>query len=415
MGDKKRLLIVAGSGATVEFSMPSVDGVHDILLRSALNDFSLSSERGTSLYGHLYDEIARYWALNLPIGQHRKPNYEDALYALYELSAAHPAGVYTGPLGAFVGIRHLPDVIYSGKQTQVSESILAHMGRHLVDTLVDDLRRRCTAEQVGRGELRGFLSNLREKFDISVATTNYDNLLHQALPGIETGFDRDDDGRFKPMRLLKRSSWQCFLHLHGSVHFDMDLDQGDIHAIHWRDDLTEPFHPNAWGRTSYKTREGMSFPTSGIIAGYGKPAQLQRFPFRIYYSELDRLICDSDAVLFLGYGFGDLHLNLAFSGFRDGRDRRVVVIDYADDHVLNACAGFGDGPRQSMRALGIFQTHPSKMWSLGCNIPDRVGPIKEARDFERSIDASFPLAIWYGGMLQACKYSDKIAAELSGG
>jgi SIR2-like domain len=121
----------------------------------------------------------------------------------------------------------------------------------------------------------------------------------------------------------------CLLHLHGSVHFDMNLTAKGLHDIVWQDDLNKQFHQNSFGRDSVQTTEGNEFPTSSIIVGYGKTEQIQRAPFRTYYSDLVRLVHESDAVLFLGFSLIDSHVSQAFTDYRDGRDRPVVFIDYA--------------------------------------------------------------------------------------
>jgi hypothetical protein len=76
--------------------------------------------------------------------------------------------------------------------------------------------------------------------------------------------------------------------------------------------------------------EGISYPTSPIVAGYGKTQQILRQPFRTYFAQVSRLVHEADSLLFLGYGFSDLHLNVAFSEVRD-RHRPVVVVDWAAD------------------------------------------------------------------------------------
>jgi len=76
--------------------------------------------------------------------------------------------------------------------------------------------------------------------------------------------------------------------------------------------------------------EGTAYPTSTIVAGYGKTQQIVRQPFRTYFAQVNRLIQEADSLLFVGYGFGDLHLNAAFSEVRDRR-RATVVVDWADD------------------------------------------------------------------------------------
>jgi len=156
--------------------------------------------------------------------------------------------------------------------------------------------------------------------------------------------------------------------------------------------------------------EGISFPTSTIIAGYGKPIQMLRRPFRTYYSELDGLVNDCDAILIAGYGFGDNHLNIAFKRFRDERCRPVVVIGWADDNAMTVSGhGWNDIDSCDNRIFSSFATaHDSMRW-LGKSIPSTVKLIKQDKKFEYSENSKTPLSLWYSGMLCAC---DKILARL---
>lgn len=130
--------------------------------------------------------------------------------------------------------------------------------------------------------------------------------------------------------------------------------------------------------------------------------QLLRRPFRTYYSELDRLVVSSDAVLFAGYGFGDRHLNLAFEGFRDSRRRPVAIIEYARDGAMTVGSAILDQPNRRVNTiLRIFQTDFSSMSWLGYTIPNMVNDLKKAKEFEICNDPNTPLSAWYNGMLTA--------------
>ena len=258
---------------------------------------------------------------------------------------------------------------------------------------------------------------LGKEFDISVVTLNYDDVVYRAAPRLETGFD--SGGRFVDDRIAQRHAWPCILHLHGSVHFDMRDDHADfmgfggLHDIHWQDNLDGQFHQNAEGRSSFVTVEGTDFPTSAIAAGYGKTTQILRRPFRTYFAEVDRLVGGCDAVLFLGYGFSDIHLNLAFERFRDARRRPVVVIDFANDDAMTAGGvEMSDRHQTASRVSGLLRTNQRSMTWLGHVAPDTVAALKAAQEFEISSDPDTPLAIWYNGMLAACDNADKVLARL---
>jgi len=126
MSAKRKLIIVAGAGSSLEFGMPSVEDVHKILLKSAAQNYSLASDPAKNLYGYLSEEVERYLSSNMTLKLYKKPNFEDILYLSYAL-----AGIYSAasPLGAFIGIRRFPEVIEVGQ----SKPVDAHMLRTSVN------------------------------------------------------------------------------------------------------------------------------------------------------------------------------------------------------------------------------------------------------------------------------------------
>jgi hypothetical protein len=155
--------------------------------------------------------------------------------------------------------------------------------------------------------------------------------------------------------------------------------------------------------------EGTAYPTSIFVAGYGKTQQILRQPFRTYFAQVNRLIHEADSLLFIGYGFGDLHLNAAFSEVRD-RHRPAVVIDWADDN---------EDPlpfRRDAWTYNLFKTLPGnahRMSSLGRTVPAMISDLKAANEVECSYDTNYPLAVWYNGLLAACKNVSKLRPHLT--
>lgn len=416
MTKKKKLLVVTGAGSSLEFGMPSVNRIHSDFLKWAQDNFRLATDPSGNLYSYLYEEVVRYQETHVAAHLRNSPNFEEILYIIYALAATYPAQAFTSGFGAFVERRNFPDILQAGRVTSVDGNALRWLASSLVDELLTDFRKRCIDERKSPSSnflaYQSLFETLQSEFEVSIATTNYDDLGRRALPTAETGFDTEGNGNFSPSRLFDRSAWSCLLHLHGSVHFDMRNGGIGLHTIHWQEDLEAQFEQNSAGRSGTPVKEGDSFPTSSIIAGYGKTAQIQGVPFRTMYSELDRLAHQTDAVLFLGYGFGDAHVNNAFSLFRDSRNRPVVLIDYADDHVTTANAGFGDESPAATEALRLFQTNFRSMKWLGIVSAGEVRELKAARDFDRSDDPTRRLSIWYGGMHAACIDANKVLAEL---
>lgn len=410
--DRRKLLVIVGSGASIDFGMPCVPQVGEFLRIAAQPNFSLRADRGSNLYRYIEQQIAEYWRAHVPPHLGKTPQFEDVLYAIFALAAAFPAGRYTSALGALIGLRALPELANPiGGRTQVDGHLVSHLGGAMVDALLDEFRKRCRTLAAGKPEqLRkagAFFEALSEQFEIAVVTLNYDDVVYRSFQGTETGFD-PVTGRFDEIRILQRSTWPCFLHLHGSVHFDMREGEG-LHDIHWNEDLEGPFQQNAWGRSGLSSPEGAEFPMSSIIAGYGKTTQILRRPFRTYYGELDRLAVDCDAALFMGYGFGDIHLNMAFERFRNGRRRPAVVIDYAPDSAMTAGGvEWNEMHKAVTSAMGVLDTRQKSMRWLGHEAPGTVGELKKLKAFEFSSDPETPLAIWYDGMIGACEHPQKV-------
>jgi hypothetical protein len=59
MESKRKLLVVAGAGSSIDFGMPSVDAVGQVLRQAALPDFQLADDPSRSLYDHIRDAIIK--------------------------------------------------------------------------------------------------------------------------------------------------------------------------------------------------------------------------------------------------------------------------------------------------------------------------------------------------------------------
>src|ERR1700733_5585115 len=376
---KRKLLVVVGAGASIDWGMPSVNAVTDILSAAAQERYPLFTDPNTNLYRYFETTIAADWQAEDPRHLQTAPNFVEHLYAVFALAAAFPAGRFTSALGAFVSPKPLPDVSWFGgcQRKPVGSDLLREFGHFLVDSLLDEFRNRCrtvASEKAAElAKMDAVFTALRNSFDIAVVTLNYDDIIYRSAPGLETGFD--GNGTFIAERLIERPAWPCILHLHGSVHFDMRENARDfrLHEIHWTDNLHGQFNQNAAGRSSFHSVEGTDFPTSSIVAGYGKTTQILRRPFRTYFAEVDRLVSECDAALFLGYGFSDIHLNLAFENFRDARRRPVAVIDYADDQAMTASGlEMADKHQTASSVLGLLRTSKRSMTWLWAHPPDHV-------------------------------------------
>jgi hypothetical protein len=217
---KKKLLIVAGAGASIEFDMRSVKDVGDLLTREAQMRFPLANDPTRNLYSWLVDEVTAYWGTVANPLLCKTPNFEDIMYAVFLLSAAYPNGVFTSPLGALVDTKSFPDILWCGRQQRpVDKDVWRELGSFLSDTIIDTFRDKCSqldepANKAKVDEVRAFFRALSKRFHLAIVTLNYDDIIYRSTSGLTTGFG--DDSCFRDELLLCRRRWPCILHLHGS-------------------------------------------------------------------------------------------------------------------------------------------------------------------------------------------------------
>jgi hypothetical protein len=107
---QRKLLVVVGAGASVDFGMPSVNDVADILSAGAQDRYPLFADSSTTLYKYFENTVLTDWQAKVPLHLQRTPTFEEILYVVFALAATFPAGRFTSALGAFVTVNSLPDI-----------------------------------------------------------------------------------------------------------------------------------------------------------------------------------------------------------------------------------------------------------------------------------------------------------------
>ncbi|WP_321897214.1 SIR2 family protein [Burkholderia cepacia] len=408
---KKKLLITGGAGASIDFGLPSVSAVDKLLDQHAGQHYPLAAAPDSNLYRYCRDAIDLYYGGAPKPALRKWANFEEVLYQINLLIPYVSDPLRLHGSNTLLRTAFLPDVMQFGRTlSPANENILRGLTDTLMDALVDHFIDACatasTAKAAEIAELGQFLSALREEFDIGIVTLNYDNLFTQALPGLHTGFNAA--GEFDPMSVLTRTGWDFIYHLHGSVHFAMTGVAHNMHGISWTATPSKDNTVHARGRNSQDSMEGTTYPMSPFVAGYGKTQQILRQPFRTYFAQVNRLVHEADSLLFLGYGFGDLHLNAAFTEVRN-RHRPIVLVDWVADSQDSLPF------RQDTWTYNLFRTLPGNahaMTSPGHSAPADIADLRANRELEVSTDPNYPLAVWYNGMLEGCWHPQKILQHL---
>jgi hypothetical protein len=416
---RKKLLIINGAGASLDFGMLGVAQIDSRFETWAQELVPLSDDSDKSLYSWVKEQLESYCSRNTNNWKDRIINFENILYTLQflsELGNDRQRQHFNQRLNPFIDLRPFPTVVRYGGTKAADGDDFRLLHTQLVDRLLIEMRKQCSTlasdKPAELEQLGSFLGSLRQQFELGIINLNYDNVLTTAMPDLRTGFD-PSTGLFDRAQLY-RSDWHFCYHPHGSVHFDMHGGKDtEMHKIVWNSDLTTTFKGNASGRSGNFTGEGMMHLTSSIIAGLDKANQVLREPFAQYYMLLDRLLYESDAILFIGYGFGDWHLNKLFPFIRydPTKTRKVVILDWA-----NKDTG-GLYYRHDAWSSALFQTIPFNGRKMGIGKQQFTEPkpavyFKNRKLLEKSADPDHPLAVWYNGLLAACAHADLIQKEL---
>lgn len=414
----KKLLVITGAGASLEFGMPSVKIIDELFEKWALEILPLKNSSCESLYTWVKQKLDSYFSKNLNNRKEYLLNFENILFtiqSIYSISKDKEYSHFNNRLNSFIQIDEFPEVVKFKKEKKADSFDFHFLHSYLVDKLLESFRDKCNSLTKTKSAeislLKSFFDTLKTKFELGFINLNYDNVILSTLQNLRTGFD--NNGKFK-RALVHKPSWDFCYHLHGSIYFDMKGgdDNTEMHKICWNSDLTSVFSQNSSGRSGNTTSEGVDHLSSNIITGLDKSNQLLREPFCSYFMQLDRLTYEADAILFLGYGFNDLHLNNIFPFIRYDKDkiRKVVIVDWASDNED------GLNFRHDGWSHGLFMTLPFNGYEMGTgknSLPQPAIHFKRKKTLEKSKNPDLPVAIWYNGLLEGCKNAKKILKELT--
>lgn len=397
MKRKKKLLVLAGAGASVDLGMPATQQIHDLFQSWAQYEFPLAEKCESNLYSYITEQITEYYNKNQKDGLRKKVNFEETLYVILQLSKCIADNNFTNPLLAFISCRETPPVYHHGAKSRVDGFLLYWLAATLIDKLLDYFRNKCKAVDCESENFKkhiSFWNKLHRDYSLGIYNLNYDNLILQALPEIETGFSKPS-GLFNPRALMHAISWNFCYHIHGSVHFDM-RNSNSMHRIYWQHDLNTQFAQNSIGRNAQATQEGYDFPTSVIVAGYEKLHQIRREPFRSYYNCLERAIFEADAILLVGYGMADEHINGIFEEYFEKNPRKPVLIatlsEANHDPIPFRCDPWIDN------LCKIFHVNAHDFSCKGHSAPADIYSLKRKNLCEINIKNE-SIAVWHNGVL----------------
>jgi hypothetical protein len=354
---RKRVVVLMGAGASIEYKAPSTAGLTDAIERAVMADPSMKHTGADAAFANIKGGLQGY--LSEP------PNFEQIYHCAHELLSMDAPTP-----GAFDEFRPLLYPFMANK-TGISKEALRALVDKMAGVIFAEVSAACANNPLSLTPLIDFISSLRADYITRIYTTNYDDFLHQAAPDLYTGFGQNPSSapkRFELDSFREARDRHSVLYLHGSVHMGFALPgpESDIGELSWFDDRTEALKHSNFSGSGVRQMDGTEFSRTAVITGLDKLSRLQQRPLSHFYPALaDDLMC-ADAIFVIGSGLADLHLN---TWLREARSRNprppILFVDWWKDGFLSTAFELGRKEIEMFHALGIHIRDPQDATDLG--------------------------------------------------
>lgn len=314
--EKPRVLVLAGAGASVEYGTPATVDFGEIIDNAVNEDEYCIQVGGRDAYFTIKSQLRDYY------GSKDEANFERIYHVLHELYALR---LNRDAVSRFRPVMY-PFLSVNGIY---EENALTAALTTMLKVVYKTISCSCESPKQSLNSLKLFLEWLEGHYLPRIYTTNYDDFIEQAGAGhYFNGFSNNSPKLFPfhPLRYLVDpdfklfdpaaywSAWDkpgCF-HLHGSVHMGFThptATQTEIGDLAWFPSRNGALWHSPFFGSGIERMDGTSLMRSAIITGLDKLSRIQQFPFASYYVGFARDAMESNLIIVLGSGLGDLHLN----------------------------------------------------------------------------------------------------------
>jgi hypothetical protein len=320
--------IIAGAGLSSAFGLPTTDDL-TALIRQPFNRpyHPLVFEQRT------LTAAESFWLMAL--GYYERPNFEMMLHLAETALAYRKANEWLGAndrakpaFGAFMNVMpHWSDLTKKDREYEV---------RQFIENSTDLIARRLVEDAAtiavsALSPLERFLTALKARYRLTVASLNYDDLIERIIGTWSDGFVDDGDRfRFVAESLLDCGPASVLLHLHGSVRWYVPVGDeiSSPFEILRADDGNYPCAPGRRRPVDMYAQSGDPMIIGPMIAGLRKSDKIAIDPFATYQWKLRDSLLRNERLIVIGYGGWDLYLTTALQHFSrmHGAKARIAIV-----------------------------------------------------------------------------------------
>lgn len=325
---RRTIALIVGAGASIPAGAPSTRELLDTVLSAFPTEFVTidvnrnETRRPVPLAALLQERIQE-------MGE-GEADFELVMACLEEMISYNMPGrvlpTFTQPRASFEAVL-VPGMLQAAYESAI---------RAIVMTFHSRVRRTLEGVQAALS-LTHLVRALAGEARIVLSTLNYDTLLDDALFWFDgfTSVPGWGFAEFEPLLWLEQEkNHHLLMHLHGSMRFGFRPAVAWARATPFSEPVQYPSIDLAAdsvfrSSTGSPSADGLLLPATPIIAGGHKSPKLLHNvrPYAYYNATALREIANADALLIIGYGFRDEHVNVWIDEYmRVHPDRPVAVI-----------------------------------------------------------------------------------------
>lgn len=194
-----------------------------------------------------------------------------------------------------------------------------------------------------KGNENWYRDFFKSDFKWDVFNFNYDTTVEQSLGEYEDGFEHITgriESIFRPQKLMRNTNNHSTVnHIHGCINYfykdnaNDDIFETNIHDLYLYPNYEEVMkRMSGRGQSNQSAQNNEEFFAGPIITGLRKTEKLMCMPYDFYHGNLYKAIEGSNAMVIVGYSFGDLYVNNLINRMHSiwGGKERIVLIDKWD-------------------------------------------------------------------------------------
>jgi hypothetical protein len=310
MASRTPLTILIGSGLSEGLHLPGTAQLTEVVRKGGGLDVGGDIPVMQRRIGRLTMAEAMW---RMATSYYEKPNFETMLHlAETALGYSQVHGWLSADdrakpaFGAFMNVMPHWRNIVEGESTYSMRTFITAALASIAESLV---RAADALSLQSIDKVRDFLTELSNRYQLTIATLNYDDILERAMKQWRDGFIGEaDQNTFDPAQLLATGDVPLLMHLHGSVRFFVQNDGKNAGAICRAQDGSYPLQLGPREPLIQFAQSGEPIVTGPMISGLRKTDKLSVPPFGYYHWRLHDAMMRSPNLLVIGYGGYDTYL-----------------------------------------------------------------------------------------------------------